>query len=211
MTPRNGKPVEIQALWYNALRFTARLAQRFRRQKVRVFHEELARQASQSFNASFWNEEAGCLYDVIDGDRRDSSMRPNQVIALSLGYCAIPEGRARRILAAVERHLLTPFGLRTLAPFDPRYRGRYDGSVAERDGAYHQGTVWPWLLGPFITADMRFNGDRAAGHGNCSNRFAHSCWRAAQARYRKSSTAMRRTSRAAVSPRRGAWPKSSAP
>jgi predicted glycogen debranching enzyme len=155
VTPRNGKPVEIQALWYNALRFTASFTDEAQ-------YEDLAAKVAESFNRSFWNEEAGFLYDVIDGDRRDLSLRPNQLIALSLGYCAIPEDRARRILAAVERSLLTPFGLRTLAPTEPGYRGRYEGSPAERDSAYHQGTVWPWLLGPFIAADRRFNGDRAA-------------------------------------------------
>jgi predicted glycogen debranching enzyme len=155
VTPRNGKPVEIQALWYNALRFTAAFTNEAQ-------YEDLAAKAAESFNRYFWNEEAGFLYDVIDGDRRDLSLRPNQLIALSLGYCAIPEDRARRILAAVERSLLTPFGLRTLAPTEPGYRGRYEGSPAERDSAYHQGTVWPWLLGPFIAADRRFNGERAA-------------------------------------------------
>jgi predicted glycogen debranching enzyme len=156
VTPRNGKPVEIQALWYNALRFIATLASDAQ-------YEDLATKAEKSINDSFWNEYAGYLYDVVDGDRRDSSLRPNQVIALSLGYCAIPEARARRILAAVEHSLLTPYGLRTLAPFDPAYRGRYEGSIADRDSAYHQGTVWPWLLGPFITADARFNGQRERG------------------------------------------------
>jgi predicted glycogen debranching enzyme len=158
VTPRNGKPVEIQALWYNALQFTASLAD----DHIRARYEDLAAKAAESFNRSFWNEEAGFLYDVIDGDHRDSSLRPNQVIALSLGYCAIPEDRARRILAAVERSLLTPFGLRTLAPSEAGYRGRYEGPPAERDAAYHQGTVWPWLLGPFIAAERRFNGERAA-------------------------------------------------
>jgi len=156
VTPRNGKPVEIQALWYNALRFTARLTNDAR-------YEDLAARTAESFNYSFWNENASCLYDVIDGDRRDASLRPNQVIALSLGYCAIPEERARRILAVVEHDLLTPFGLRTLAPSDPAYRGRYEGSVENRDTAYHQGTVWPWLLGPFITAAARFNAPRERG------------------------------------------------
>ena len=122
----------------------------------------MAAKAADSFNRLFWNEEAGCLYDVIDGDRRDASLRPNQVIALSLGNCAIPEDRARRILTAVESSLLTPYGLRTLAPTDPAYRGRYEGPPAERDSAYHQGTVWPWLLGPFIAAERRFNRDRTA-------------------------------------------------
>jgi predicted glycogen debranching enzyme len=161
VTPRNGKPVEIQALWYNALCFAARLAGTFGEVDVRARFDDMAAKAGKNFNVAFWNEGAGCLYDVVDGETKDASLRPNQVIALSLGYCAIPEGRARRILAAVERELLTPFGLRTLAPSDPRYRGRYEGGPAERDAAYHQGTAWPWLLGPFITADRRFNRDRA--------------------------------------------------
>jgi predicted glycogen debranching enzyme len=161
VTPRNGKPVEIQALWYNALRFTGSLARDSGREDLRAYYDDLSTKAAQNFNLSFWNENAGYLYDVIDGDTRDSSLRPNQVIALSLGYCAIPEVRARKILAAVERSLLTPYGLRTLAPSDPAYQGRYEGSVAERDSAYHQGTVWPWLLGPYIAADLRFNGDVA--------------------------------------------------
>jgi glycogen debranching enzyme len=159
VTPRHGKPVEIQALWYNALRFLAQLASD--KGDAGTPYKALAANAAQSFNGSFWNEEAQCLYDVIDGDNRDASLRPNQVIALSLGYCAIPETRARKILETVEQHLLTPFGLRTLAPSDPRYRGCYEGPPRDRDAAYHQGTVWPWLLGPYITAQVRFN--REAG------------------------------------------------
>jgi glycogen debranching enzyme len=151
VTPRHGKAVEIQALWYNALRFTARL-------NAEAELTSLAARAGESFNSLFWNEAADYLFDV----ENDPSMRPNQVIALSLGYCAIPADRARRILAAVERELLTPYGLRTLAPSDPRYRGRYEGPPDQRDAAYHQGTVWPWLLGPFITAERHFNRDRAA-------------------------------------------------
>ncbi len=161
VTPRNGKPVEIQALWYNALRFVAKLARDFADDEARALHENLAAKAAESFNRSFWDEHAGHLYDVVNCDTHDLSLRPNQVIALSLGYCAIPEDRARRILDAVERHLLTPFGLRTLSPFDPRYYGRYGGSAEERDTEYHQGPVWPWLLGPFISADVRFNGEAA--------------------------------------------------
>jgi predicted glycogen debranching enzyme len=157
VTPRSGKPVEIQALWYNALRFLAKLAEDLG--DSGASYQALATTVAKNFNSSFWNEAAGCLYDVIDGDLRDDSLRPNQVIALSLGYCAVPEARARKILETVERHLLTPFGLRTLAPADPRYRGRYEGPPHDRDAAYHQGTVWPWLLGPFITAQVRFNGE----------------------------------------------------
>lgn len=159
VTPRSGKPVEIQALWYNALQFAARLAGDFGDTGAQRAHEDLAVRAGKSLNEKFWNEERECLYDVIDGERKDHSMRPNQAIALSLGYCAIPEGRGRRILAAVERDLLTPYGLRTLAPYEPGYRGRCTGPIPERDGAYHQGTVWPWLIGPFLAADARFNGE----------------------------------------------------
>lgn len=161
VTPRNGKPVEIQALWYNALTFTAKLAEAFRDEATRSRMEELADTVRESFGRAFWNEQRGCLYDVIDGQTRDDSLRPNQVMALSLGYCAIPDVHARRIMEAAEHYLLTPYGLRTLAPFEPGYRGRYTGPPAERDAAYHQGTVWPWLLGPFLVADVRFNGDSA--------------------------------------------------
>jgi predicted glycogen debranching enzyme len=162
VTPRNGKPVEIQALWYNALRFTAHLARQFADDVAGQTFDDLATKAAKNFNIAFWNESAGCLYDVVEGEVKDASLRPNQVIALSLGYCAIPEARARRILTVVEGSLLTPYGLRTLAPADPGYRGRYEGSGPDRDSAYHQGTVWPWLLGPFITAQRRFNGDKTA-------------------------------------------------
>jgi predicted glycogen debranching enzyme len=154
-TPRNGKPVEIQALWYNALRFTASLAERFGDAEEERLLEGIADRTLASFNTAFWNEEAGCLYDVIRDDFHDASVRPNQVIALSLGYTMIPQERAAAILALVERELLTPFGLRTLSAHDPQYRGRYEGGPVERDSAYHQGTVWAWLLGPFITAYLR--------------------------------------------------------
>ncbi|MDP9053448.1 MAG: hypothetical protein M3N93_03985 [Acidobacteriota bacterium] len=161
VTPRNGKPVEIQALWYNALRFMQWLAHELGDEHRAAFCADLALHSSGSFNTEFRNDDAGYLYDVINGPRRDSSLRPNQLIALSLGYCAIPAGRAHRILSAVENNLLTPFGLRTLAPGDPQYKGRYEGPPAVRDAAYHQGTVWPWLLGPFIAADVRFRGEAA--------------------------------------------------
>ncbi|HTA41774.1 MAG TPA: amylo-alpha-1,6-glucosidase [Bryobacteraceae bacterium] len=155
VTPRNGKPVEIQALWYNALRFVARLAGDFGDDAARTLHEELAAKVEHSLDFAFWNERAGYYADVVDQGVQDLSLRPNQMIALSLGYCAVPADHAAKIMEAVKQHLLTPFGLRTLSPFDPRYSGRYEGSIAERDSAYHQGTVWPWLLGPYITALRR--------------------------------------------------------
>ncbi|MDQ6699427.1 MAG: amylo-alpha-1,6-glucosidase [Acidobacteriota bacterium] len=149
VTPRRGKPVEIQALWYNALRIMEEFSLRANRPGA---FNEMADLAKRSFLDRFWNESAGCLYDVIDGDQRDGSIRPNQVFAISLAHRMPDAERARGILNVVERELLTPFGLRTLAPGDPAYRGRYEGDPTKRDGAYHQGTVWPWLMGPFLSA-----------------------------------------------------------
>jgi glycogen debranching enzyme len=158
VTPRNGKPVEIQALWYNALRFTASLAEQFGDRVQAEKLNSLAPKTMESFNHEFWNETADCLYDVVDGAHKDASIRPNQLIALSLGYSMVPPGRARSILAVAERELLTPYGLRTLSPRDSRYCPRYEGDQIQRDSAYHQGTVWPWLLGPFITAYVKTHG-----------------------------------------------------
>jgi glycogen debranching enzyme len=111
-----------------------------------------------SFNRLFWNEEVGYLYDVVNGGPPDGSIRPNQIFAVSLPHSMLSPERAKRVVAVVQEHLLTPYGLRSLAPGDPHYRGSYTGDPASRDGAYHQGTVWPWLLGPFITAYMRIHG-----------------------------------------------------
>jgi predicted glycogen debranching enzyme len=155
VTPRQGKPVEIQALWYNALRLMEHLASQFGEKDNEEQYADLAERAHKSFNAQFWNEEAGCLYDVVNGDNRDGSVRPNQIIAVSLTHSMIAKPRAKSILRVVERELLTPRGLRTLSPKDPQYRGRYEGNSLNRDGAYHQGTVWPWLMGPYITANVK--------------------------------------------------------
>lgn len=161
VTPRHGKPVEIQALWYNALRVMADLAGRFQEPQAKQQYEAMANTASASFNALFWNEQAGCLYDVVNGEDRDASIRPNQVIALSLGNSMVAKDRAASILRVVERELLTPRGLRTLSPKDPHYLGRYEGGPSARDGAYHQGTVWPWLMGPYVTAYKKIFGKNA--------------------------------------------------
>jgi predicted glycogen debranching enzyme len=158
VTPRRGKPVEIQALWYNALRVMEDLARRFDHAADRDHYRELADRARNSFPRLFWNEAAGCLYDVIDGDVRDASMRPNQIFAVSLFHQMLPPDKAKAVVDAVERELLTPYGLRTLAPGDPRYRGRYEGDPTSRDSAYHQGTVWPWLMGPFVSAYLYVHG-----------------------------------------------------
>jgi predicted glycogen debranching enzyme len=163
VTPRYGKPVEIQALWYNALRVMEHLAARFEEPNAKDEYGAMADKALATFNAIFWNEQRGCLYDVVNGETRDASIRPNQVIAISLTNTMLSKERAVSVLRVVERELLTPRGLRTLSPADPNYIGRYEGGPASRDGAYHQGTVWPWLIGPYITAYTRTFG-KQAGH-----------------------------------------------
>ena len=155
VTPRVGKPVEVQALWYNALRIQQELARKTADTRAEAFLREMAGYVRLNFNRLFWNDKDECLYDVVDRDTQDPSIRPNQVLAVSLAHPIVDNERGRRILNAVENHLLTPMGLRTLAPSDPAYRSRYDGGVTSRDSAYHQGTVWPWLMGPFVTAYMR--------------------------------------------------------
>lgn len=161
VTPRSGKPVEIQALWYNALRIMEDLAAHFSDDERRKEYSSLASLADAAFNTMFWNSEAGCLYDVVSGDSADGSIRPNQIFAVSLHYSMLAVDRARAVVQTVERELLTPFGLRTLSRADTGYRGRYEGDQYSRDSAYHQGTVWPWLLGPFVSAYVRVNGGAA--------------------------------------------------
>jgi predicted glycogen debranching enzyme len=155
VTPRTGKPVEIQALWYNALSILRDLAHEFGDSGPETFLGELAKETKDSFNAQFWNADAGCLYDVVGGEHRDAAIRPNQIFAVSLHHGMLPAKKQRQIVELVERELLTPLGLRSLSPSDPSYRPHYEGGVVERDSAYHQGTVWPWLIGPYISAYVR--------------------------------------------------------
>jgi predicted glycogen debranching enzyme len=167
VTPRVGKPVEIQALWLNALRITEWFTPEYRP----VYERGLA-----SFLDRFWNEEGGYLYDVIDADHEpgklDASFRPNQIFAVGgLPYPLIDGDRARRVVEEVERVLWTPLGLRTLAPGAAGYRPIYEGDMRARDGAYHQGTVWPWLLGPFVEAWVRVRGDTAEARREARRRF----------------------------------------
>jgi predicted glycogen debranching enzyme len=159
VTARRGKPVEIQALWINALRILAGLEERFGDGRASGPLRARARVATVRFAELFWSPEHGFLFDVVDGDDRDASLRPNQLLALSLPFPLVEGERAESILKIVEAKLLTPRGLRTLAPEDPRYCPRYAGGPAERDGAYHQGTVWPWLLGPYVDALLRVRGE----------------------------------------------------
>ncbi|NTV64243.1 MAG: glycogen debranching protein [Oscillochloris sp.] len=159
VTPRRGKPVEINALWYNALRAMAEFADRL----GQPAHEytDLAEQAGRSF-ARFWNTAAGYCYDVIDGpDGPDAALRPNQIFAVALPDSPLSAEQQRAVVEACARALLTSHGLRSLAPDHPQYQGRYGGDQTRRDGAYHQGTVWAWLLGPFALAHLRVFNDPA--------------------------------------------------
>jgi predicted glycogen debranching enzyme len=154
VTPRIGKPVEIQALWINALRIGSEFDPQFGR---------WADQAEKSFNQKFWNEETGYLYDVVDADhvpgRFDGRIRPNALFAVGgLPYQVMGGERARSVVDLAEAKLVTPSGLRSLSPDDPQYRGTYRGGVWSRDTAYHQGTVWPYLMGSFVEAWVRVRG-----------------------------------------------------
>jgi predicted glycogen debranching enzyme len=159
VTPRHGKPVEIQALWIRALTIGEQLATRFGELAFAVRCRQDRERAVQSFRGRFWYDRGGYLYDVIDGpEGDDASLRPNQLYVVALIDGVLTREQSQRIMKVVEDQLLTTVGLRTLAPTDPRYRPRYQGGVVERDGAYHQGTVWPFLLGPFVTAWLKAYG-----------------------------------------------------
>jgi glycogen debranching enzyme len=165
VTPRIGKPVEINALWINALRVMSQLYELAGEPPDQPY-SEMALLAARSFER-FWNGEAGCLYDVIDGSEgNDASLRPNQLLAISLPYGPLREARqrerARSIVDACARGLVTSHGLRSLSPRHPAYIGRYGGDQRTRDAAYHQGTVWAWLMGPFVSAHLWVYGDPAA-------------------------------------------------
>jgi predicted glycogen debranching enzyme len=162
-TPRIGKPVEINALWLNALHVAARLADRIGDADEKRGYESLLARAASGFRR-FWNPELRCLYDVIDvdgGSGVDAAIRPNQLFAVSLPYTALAPDEMRAVVECCARELLTSYGLRSLSPRDPRYLGRYRGDPWQRDAAYHQGTVWAWLLGPFVRAHYRTHGDAA--------------------------------------------------
>ena len=158
VTPRAGKAVEIQALWYNALRTMQLLANRFEEKSLAEKCAAIADEARKSFNQKFWNSETKCLFDVVEETGAEATLRPNQIIAVALDYSMLENDKSERIVDAVQRELLTAYGLRTLARSDPRYRGMYVGDRRSRDQAYHNGTVWAWLLGPFVTAFLKTKG-----------------------------------------------------
>lgn len=164
VTPRIGKPVEINALWYNALRIMALFSEKLGQAQAVQKYTDLADTVAENFQRRFWFEAGGYLYDVIDGPegnlgldgkRADSSLRPNQILAVSLPFPLVTEAQAKAVVDTVGQHLFTSHGLRTLATDYAAYRGVYGGGQTERDGAYHQGTAWAWLLGPFALAHYR--------------------------------------------------------
>ena len=158
VTPRRGKPIEVNALWYNALRLTADWCERAMRPAGS--YRQMAARAHQSAQERFWYPHGGYCYDVVDAaEGDDPSLRPNQVIALGLVYPLIEGEPARRAFDVVTAKLLTPYGLRTLSPDDPRYQSSYRGDQRARDAAYHMGMVWPWLLGPYLDAHRHLDGD----------------------------------------------------
>lgn len=158
VTPRAGKTVEVQALWYNALKTMELLARRFHEIDEAEKYLKRAELVRKNFAEKFWNADRNCLFDVVNDHVKDNSLRPNQIIAVALDFIMLDDAKNMKLVDTVQRELLTPFGLRTLARNDPRYVGVCSGDRRSRDNAYHNGTVWPWLLGPFATAFLKVKG-----------------------------------------------------
>jgi predicted glycogen debranching enzyme len=158
VTPRAGKAVEIQALWYNALKTMQLLASNFGEVSLAEKYGEMGFETRKNFNEKFWNGESGCLFDVVAASGADASLRPNQIIAVALDFTMLDNDKSEQVVDVVQHELVTPYGLRTLARSDPRYKGVYVGDRRSRDQAYHNGSVWPWLLGPFVTAFLKTKG-----------------------------------------------------
>lgn len=158
-TPRHGKPVEINALWYNALKVMESLAVYYNDDPAP--YRELSEKVKESFNREFWNEEKNCLYDVLESEKKDDKVRPNQIYAVSLPYTMMSEEREKAVVDKVNKELYAGCGLRSLAPDDEEYHGIYSGCLAKRDAAYHQGTAWGFLLGGFLTAYVKVYGHSA--------------------------------------------------
>ncbi|MFM9874643.1 MAG: amylo-alpha-1,6-glucosidase [Fimbriimonadaceae bacterium] len=156
VTPRHGKPIEVNGLWVNLLRVAEYLATKLGASADA--YSEIADQAEVSMRSKFWHPRIGHYLDTVEPD--DASLRPNQLIAMSLPFAPLTGDEAIMALGKIERELLTPMGLRTLGPKESSYVGRFEGALNKRDAAYHQGTVWPWLLGPYVSAVMRVTGDK---------------------------------------------------
>lgn len=174
VTPRRGKAVEINALWYNALRLLASWLRDEQGEQSAQPIAALAEKVRRSFNERFWNSRANCLYDVIDGeDGDDDALRPNQLFAISLDHPVLDHSRWPAVLEVCQRHLITPVGLRSLAPGHPDYKAKYFGDLRARDAAYHQGTVWGWLIGPFIDAYLALHPEDRVGARRFLEGFVH--------------------------------------
>jgi predicted glycogen debranching enzyme len=158
VTPRAGKSVEVQALWFNALKTMQFLANKFNEKNEAEKYGQMAGKAKRSFVEKFWNQEKYCLFDVVSENGKDSAIRPNQIVAVALDFTMLDNVKNEKIVDTVHDALLTPCGLRTLDKNDQRYTGVYSGDRRNRDKAYHSGTVWPWLLGPFTTAYLKVKG-----------------------------------------------------
>ena len=164
VTPRRGKAVEINALWYNALRLLEGWVRERRASPPPAPSANRPSTPSVRFNERFWYEKGGHLYDVVDGEQGDDpSCRPNQIFAVSLRHPVLDRSRWEPVVEVVRQKLLTPVGLRSLAPGHPDYKAQYFGDLRARDAAYHQGTVWAWLIGPYIDAWMKLHPDDRAG------------------------------------------------
>lgn len=175
VTPRTGKCVEINSLWFNALMIMRSMAGEELDMDAARGYASLAERVARSFNERFWFEDGGYLYDVIDSadGELDASLRPNQLFAISLRHALLDNGRARAVVDVCALELWTPVGLRSLGPHDRRYIPLYQGGPRERDGAYHQGTTWSWLLGPFVSAHYRVYGDANTARGYLDGVAAH--------------------------------------
>ena len=159
VTPRHGKAVEINALWHNAMCVMESFSRELKNEQRTYFYRQLRSKIQLSFNQAFWNPSAYCLFDCIQDGVPDKKIRPNQILAVSLPHALLPPARAQSVVQVVKDQLLTPCGLRGLAPGDPDYHPVYQGNVYERDSAYHQGTVWAWLIGPFVDAYLNAFGE----------------------------------------------------
>ena len=157
VTPRYGLQVETNALWFNLLSFMEELADAFKETQLKIELRALIKKAAVSFREAFWNPMLECLYDFVNEEQKNAAIRPNQIFAVSLPYSPLTREMSVKVVEVIRNQLFTPYGLRTLAPNDPNYHGHYFGNQNDRDQAYHNGTIWPWLLGHFAEAMVRID------------------------------------------------------
>jgi glycogen debranching enzyme len=173
VTPRSGKAVEIQALWYNALIIMKILAKRFNQIEYEELYFNLAKKAKENFIATFWDQKKEYLLDVVSETGADSSLRPNQIFAISLDFSMIDILKSEKIIELILNNLWGKYGLKTLPSSDYRYIGKYSGDWKHRDSAYHNGTVWAWLLGPFVEAFLKIKNHKPSWRKFAFDTFLH--------------------------------------